>query len=189
MTKANNTNKSIVVDILTQSFFDNKSVNYIIKQDGNKQLRIQALMDYSYNLCSEFGNVYVNENSKACALVMYLDKKRTSFKSILWDIRFILQSIGIGNVKKTLQREAKIKKEHPLIPFTYLWFIGTEPSEQGNGIGTALMEQIISESEKLNRSIYLETSTCKNIPWYEKFGFQIYRELDFGYKLYCLRRE
>lgn len=189
MTKAINISKSNVINILTQSFLDNKSVNYIIRQDGKKQQRIQTLMGYSYNLCSEFGKVYVNENSKACALVIYPDKKRISIKSILWDMRFIHKSIGIGNIKKVLQREAIIKKEHPHIPFSYLWFIGTEPSAQGKGIGTALMKQIISESEKLNRPIYLETSTDKNIPWYQKFGFQIYRELDFGYKLYCLRRK
>lgn len=189
MTKTITINKSNVINILTQSFVDNKSVNYIIKQDSKKQQRIQTLMNYSYNLCSEFGKVYVNENSKAVALVMYPDRKRINLTSILWDIRFILKSIGIGNIKKAVKREAEIKRQHPQIPFTYLWFIGTEPSEQGNGNGTALIKQIISESEKLNRPVYLETSTIKNIPWYQKFGFQIYRELDFGYRLYCMRRE
>lgn len=189
MTKVDHCDKNRIIDILTQSFLDNKSVNYVIKQDSRRNQRIQALMDYSCNLCSEFGKVYVNESNKAVALVMYPDKKKASIKTVLWDLEFICKSTGVGNIKKALHREAKIKKEHPHIPFTYLWFIGTESSEQGKGIGTALMSQIISESEKLNRPIYLETSTDRNIPWYQKFGFQIYRELDFGYKLYCMKRE
>lgn len=189
MTKAKTTDKSRVINILTESFNDNQSVIYIIKQDSNRHHRIQALMNYSYKLCSKFGNVYVNESNNGCALVMFADKKKTTIKSILWDIQFVIKSIGIGNIKKALQREATIKKGHPSTPFTYLWFIGTDTSEQGKGIGTALMKQIISDSEKQHRPIYLETSTIKNIPWYQKFGFQIYRELDFGYRLYCMRRE
>lgn len=189
MIKATYTDKPLIVDILTQSFADNKSVNYIIKQGKYKNLRIQELMNYSYNLCSRFGKVYVNNGSKSCALVMFPDKKRTSLRTVLWDIQFIFKSIGIGNVKKALQREALIKKNHPHTPFTYLWFIGTAESEQGKGFATELMQQILSDSEKENRPVYLETSTLKNIPWYEKFGFKIYHGLDFGYKLYCMRRE
>jgi ribosomal protein S18 acetylase RimI-like enzyme len=71
----------------------------------------------------------------------------------------------------------------------YLWFIGVDPNEQHNGIGSALLNEVIREGTKKNRSIYLETSTLKNIPWYEKFGFKIYNELDLGYKLFFLRKE
>lgn len=189
MTKASYSDKSRVIDILTQSFADNNSVNYIIKKDKYKILRVQELMNYSYNLCSTFGKVYVNKDGNSCALVMFPDKKKTSLKSIFWDFRFILKSLGIGNIKKALQREAIIKKNHPHIPFTYLWFIGTAITEQGKGLGAELMQQILSDSEKENRPVYLETSTVKNIPWYEKSGFKVYREIDFEYKLYCMKRE
>jgi ribosomal protein S18 acetylase RimI-like enzyme len=189
MNKANYHDKSRLVDILTQSFKDNRSVNYIIKQDKYKLQRIDELMNYSFKLGNKFGKTYVSNDRNACAIVIYPDRKRTTSKSMLWDIQFILKSIGIGNIRKAIKREAAIKKFHPEIPFTYLWFIGTEPSEQGKGIGTALMKKIISESEKLNRPIYLETSTESNIPWYQKFGFKIYQELDFGYKLYCMKLE
>lgn len=181
--------KSRVVEILTQSFKDNKSVNYIVKQGSKKTQHIEALIGYSYDLCSEFGSVYVNKNKTACALILFPEKKKTTIKSILWDIRFVLKSIGISNIRKAIQRETIIKKQHPQHQFVYLWFIATEPSEQGKGVGTELMKLIIADAKQLNRPIYLETSTSKNIPWYESLGFKIYHELDFGYKLYCMRRE
>lgn len=190
MHKAKFGERKMVVDILTQSFKDNKSVNYIVKQGSKKFHSIEALMGYSYDLCSEFGSVYVNKNKSACALIiMFPEKKKTTVKSIIWDVRFIIKAIGIANVKKAIQREAIIKKHHPQHQFVYLWFIGTEPSEQGKGVGTELMKQIIADAQQLNRPIYLETSTSKNISWYESLGFKIYHELDFGYKLYCMRRD
>ena len=88
-----------------------------------------------------------------------------------------------------MSRESKINKLHPKEPFYYLWFIGVDPAEQDKGIGTALLNGIINEAKKKNRPIYLETSTLKNIPWYEKFGFTIYNKLDFGYELFCMKKE
>jgi hypothetical protein len=42
--------KSHVVDILAHSFIDNKSVNYIVKQDSKSFNRVRALMDYSFKV-------------------------------------------------------------------------------------------------------------------------------------------
>ena len=39
MIKAAKSDKHLIVDILTKSFDDNKSVNYIIKQDKNSDAR------------------------------------------------------------------------------------------------------------------------------------------------------
>ena len=87
-----------------------------------------------------------------------------------------------------MKRESEIKKLHPKELMYYLWFIGVDPMEQHQGIGSALMQDVIGESIKMKRSIYLETSTLKNLPWYEKFGFTIYNELDLDYKLYFMKK-
>lgn len=181
-------NKQLVIDILTSSFDTNKSVNYIIKQDNKRPNRIRDLMDYSYEICYNFGKVYLSDDIKACALVLFPDQKKTSLKSILLDVRLILQSIGIFNIGKTLQRESKIKEVQDKKTMYYLWFIGVDPASQGKGSGTKLMEELIAESEVMKRPICLETSTLKNLPWYKKFGFEIYHELDLNYKLFFLKR-
>jgi hypothetical protein len=38
------------------------------------------------------------------------------------------------------------------------------------------------------KAVYLETSTLKNIPWYQRFGFTIYQEIDMGYQLSFLTK-
>lgn len=189
MVKAKQTNKNLVVDILTKSFENNQSVNYIAKQDEKKLTRIRSLMDYSFEICYSFGDVFLSEDRKACALVLYPDKKKTTFKSILLDIKLILSCIGIENIKKALARESKIKQLQPKELMYYLWFIGVDPKYQNEGIGSILLNEIIEDSERKKRPIYLETSTLKNLPWYQKFGFQVYNELELSYKLFFLKRE
>lgn len=188
MNRARQYDKELVADILTKSFLDNRSVNYIIKQDGKREQRIKALMRYSFEVCYLFGDVFISEDKKSCALLIKPENKKLTLKSILLDIKLMFSVVGILNLKKVTRREAAIKKIHPETAIYYLWFIGVDPSHQNKGIGSKVLNQIIETGLSENRTICLETSTLKNIPWYEKHGFKIYHELDFGYKLYCLKK-
>ena len=189
MIRAQHTDKDLIVSILVSSFDDNKSVNYIIRQDSKRVERIKRLMEYSYDVCNLFGDIFLTEDKKGCALLILPDKKKTTIKSILLDAKFAFTCLGISNINRAMKREAKIKLMHPIGLLYYLWFIGVDSSNQNKGIGSQLLQDVISEGQKQNRTICLETSTLKNVPWYEKFGFSIYHKFDFGYKLYCLKRE
>ncbi len=189
MIKAKNTDKELVVAILSTSFANNKSVNYIIKQDQQRTKRIQKLMKYSFEVCFQFGKVFLSDDKKGCALIIFPDKKKTTVKSMLSDAGLIFSSIGIFNISKAMIRETRIKKLHPRELMYYLWYIGVEPSEQNKGIGGNLLKEVIEDANSMDRKIYLETSTLQNIPWYEKFDFKIYNELDFGYPLYFMKKE
>ena len=188
MIKAEYKDKEKIVDILAASFEENRSVNYIVKQDRKRAARIRKLMAYSFEICYLFGEVFITEDKKACALVLYPGKKKTTLKSIVLDIQLIFSCIGIENITKALEREKKIKKLQPTHVNYYLWFIGVDPNYQNQGIGSGLLENIIRHSEHKGSPVYLETSTIKNLPWYKKFGFQIYNELDISYNLFFLRR-
>lgn len=146
-------------------------------------------MDYSFEVCYLFGDVFLSNDKKACALVIYPDKKKTTLKSILLDVKLILSSVGLKNIKKAIARESMINKIQSKELKYYLWFIGVDPEYYNKGIGSILLDEIIEDSEHKKRPIYLETSMLKNLPWYEKFGFQIYHELDLSYKLFFLKRE
>ena len=188
MKRVDKNQKSLVVDILAKSFNDNKSVNYVVKQDDARQERIRGLMEYSFNICQAFGDVWIDDNGQACALVLYPDQKRTTFSAVLWDARLAVSVIGLNRVGQALSRESKIKSFHPKEHFSYLWFIGVPPESQNKGKGSQLLEEIIQVSEAKERPIFLETSVERNIPWYRKHGFEVFQTLDLGYTLYMLRR-
>jgi ribosomal protein S18 acetylase RimI-like enzyme len=180
--------KQLVIDILQKAFDDNKSVNYVVRQDDNRLARIRGLMEYSFNICNAFGEVWISEDNQACALILFPDKKRTSFRTLLWDLKLALSVIGIDRVNAVLKRESMIKSNHPKSPIAYLWFIGVNPKLQSKGIGSSFIREVIAECERKKRPIYLETSMERNIPFYKKFGFEIFQSLNLSYTLYQLRR-
>ena len=189
MINANPNDRTLVVNLLVQSFDDNQSVNYIVKQDDKRIQRIRVLMDYSFEICSLFGAIYLSNDKKACALIVFPDQKRTTLKSILLDLKLILFCVGLSGIKKALSRESLIKKIQPKEKMYYIWFIGTDKSNQHSGIGSKLLQEIIEDADSKKLPIYLETSTLKNLPWYERFGFEIYHKLKLSYTLYFLKRD
>jgi len=188
MRRAEQKDKRLVVDILSKSFDENKSVNYVVKQDANRQDRIRSLMEYSFNTCLSFGEIWISDDNMACALLLFPEMKKTTLRSILWDVNLATSAIGLSRVIDVLKRESLIKKNHPDKPFTYLWFIGVDPLAQKRGVGSKLLNEVIDMNAKKRRPIYLETSVSNNLSWYKKFGFEIYHKINLNYDLYLLRR-
>jgi ribosomal protein S18 acetylase RimI-like enzyme len=188
MKRAETKHKARVVEILSQSFEDNKSVNYVVKQDANRKDRIRGLMAYSFDVCNAFGEVWLSDDEQACALVLFPDKKKTTVESILWDAKLAVSVIGLRRVGQVLGREGKIKAYHPKQPFAYLWFIGVLPNSQNHGTGSDLLKWLINRYTQEGRPIYLETSVERNLPWYRNHGFEIFETLQLTYTLSLLRR-
>jgi GNAT superfamily N-acetyltransferase len=189
MIKAGSKDKDFIVNLLAEGFEENKSVNYIVAQGTKKKQRIKALMEYSFEICNRFGDIFINEDGSACALILYPDKKKTDLQTIALDIKLILRCIGLINIKKALHREKKINALHPDKNIFYLWYIAVNKNDQGKGIGSIFLKQICDYATFLNKDIYLETSTEQNISWYKKMGFELYKELDFTYTLSCFKKK
>jgi ribosomal protein S18 acetylase RimI-like enzyme len=187
MIKAVSKDKSLILDLLARSFKNNKSVHFITGNGPNQEKRIHALMDYSFEVCNLFGEIWLSDNRQACALILFPQLKRTTIKSIWLDIKLITNAIGLKGITKVLQRESGIKKIQPKISMTYLWFIGVDPAYQHHGTGSELLSAILANASKKDLPVYLETSTIENLPWYQRFGFEIYDQLILDYTLFFFK--
>jgi GNAT superfamily N-acetyltransferase len=188
MIKAKRKDKDVILKLLTDAFQDNLSVNYIVKQDDYKLKRIRALMDYSFEVCYLFGDIFLTEDHSACALILFPQLKKTTLFTIWLDIKLSFTAITLGGTFKAMERERKIKKIQPKQDMLYLWFIGVAPAEQHKGHGSSLLTDILEIANNLNLPVFLETSTLKNLSWYKRFGFEIYNKLDLGYSLFFLKK-
>jgi ribosomal protein S18 acetylase RimI-like enzyme len=74
-----------------------------------------------------------------------------------------------GEVFGLLER---MDRNHPAEPHWYLPMIGVEPAKQGNGHGTALLMRGLERCDDEDQLAYLESSSPKNIPLYERHGFE-----------------
>jgi ribosomal protein S18 acetylase RimI-like enzyme len=61
---------------------------------------------------------------------------------------------------------------HPQEPHWYLPFIGVDPLHQGKGYGAALLQHALAACDRDHALAYLESSNPRNIPLYERHGFE-----------------
>ncbi|HYN26508.1 MAG TPA: N-acetyltransferase, partial [Pyrinomonadaceae bacterium] len=71
-------------------------------------------------------------------------------------------------------------KYHPTEPHWYLPLIGVDPSQQGNGIGSALMKHALVPCDRDGTLAYLESSNPRNISLYKRHGFEVIGEIQVG---------
>ena len=70
-----------------------------------------------------------------------------------------------------------MKKHHPEEPHWYLAVIGSDPTVRGGGFGQALMRSRLDRVDAEHAPAYLESSNPVNVPYYERFGFEVTGEM------------
>lgn len=69
---------------------------------------------------------------------------------------------------------------HPKEPHWYLPLIGIDPAWQGQGIGSALMRHALAQADTDGLPAYLESSSPRNVPLYERLGFEVLGAIQVG---------
>jgi ribosomal protein S18 acetylase RimI-like enzyme len=68
-------------------------------------------------------------------------------------------------------------ERHPEEPHFYLAVLGTDPSRQGQGIGSALMRPVLEACDREGVPAYLESTRERNVDFYGRHGFRVSEEI------------
>jgi ribosomal protein S18 acetylase RimI-like enzyme len=76
-------------------------------------------------------------------------------------------------------------------PFWHLLVIGVAPAMQGRGIGSALMQPVLAQADRVRGPCFVETVQPRNQALYERHGFRLvwdHRDAESGLRLMSLVR-
>ena len=74
----------------------------------------------------------------------------------------------------------KVHKRHATQPHWQLLIVGVDPSLQGQGRGSAIVQEGLDQADQAAQPCYLDTSKTANLPFYEKLGFAVVEEAVLG---------
>jgi ribosomal protein S18 acetylase RimI-like enzyme len=93
----------------------------------------------------------------------------------------LLQHTGYAPVQKDVFAVfEQMAHYHPQEPHWFLPFIGVDPLQQGQGYGAALMQHALVPCDRDRTLGYLESSNPKNLPLYERYGFELLGTIQVG---------
>jgi GNAT superfamily N-acetyltransferase len=96
-----------------------------------------------------------------------------------------LGSLLLRTIPERMQEEMfavfeQMGSYHPTEPHWYLPLIGVDLAHQGKGHGSALLRHALATCDRNQQIAYLESSSPKNIPLYERHGFKLLGEVQVG---------
>ena len=180
MRKALKTDKKNIVEIIAESFDENPSVNWTVKQDKKRVKRYKRLAGLVFNRAFRRDAIYISSDNNG-VIIFY---KFCDFKDRMLDIIekaiMAFTVIGIFRAGEILNRESYIERQRPQDgKFIYVWFYGVRKSARGTGSQSASVElknHIFETAGKMKIPVLLETTIPINMKIYSRYGFHIYHE-------------
>jgi hypothetical protein len=193
MHRATKKDRIKVVRIIEESFKENPSVTWVVKNDNKKSQRLTYLAEYIFDLGLLKKGVYLSTDETAVAVCYKYNINVNFLIKYYYQIRLLCKAIGFRKVGSTLERQSYFKKHRRGEEnFLYFWVFGASDEGKGHGGAKELQSDIFQLSKDMNLPIYLETSVRKNKVVYERFGFSIYHTWhveEQGIDLWFMKRD
>lgn len=169
-----------VAQSLAEAFLEDPHFTYIIDQYGEERLKrlgqgIGAFLERNW---LPKGEVYTHDNQFGAAIWTPPGEWHDSPVEQLRLLPALAGKTGPGDVLRLLNvlrftegRHKKIERQRG--EHYYLAMLGVTPGWQGMGWGDELMRPILERCDEEGVPAYLEASTPRNVPLYERNGFQV----------------
>jgi GNAT superfamily N-acetyltransferase len=165
---------------LGRAFFDDPVMAWMLPNAGpraRKLPRIFATMTRHHHLAG--GGVEVALGDAGIGAAALWDPPGRATASRLEEMLMIpgfIRAFGSRVAVAQAAQEA-MHRVHPEEPHWYLAVIGSGPSVRGKGFGQALMRSRLDRVDAEHAPAYLESTKPDNVPYYQRFGFEVTGEI------------
>jgi GNAT superfamily N-acetyltransferase len=164
--------------MLARAFYDDPVASWAWRPDG---LRLAALERYQairlHHLIAE-ESVWTSPEHSCAALWSPPGRWR---KTLLQEAAYMPPFLPLRLLWRLPLVSAGwlgLERHHPAAPeHWYLAVLGTEPSRQGQGLGSTLLAPVLEQCDEQAIGAYLESSKESNIAFYARHGFRVTAEL------------
>jgi len=179
---------------LARAFADDPVMCWFLPDPHRRQERIEAFFR-DLELGGPFGRVgEVTTTADLDASAVWLPPERWRLP-VLDQLRMLpamIRIVSLRYIGSRLSGFRKVEQRHPASPaHWYLATLGTDPSRQGRGLGSALLADKLAHLDAEGIPSYLESSKERNVPFYERHGFVVTDTYDLpdGPRLWLMWRD
>ena len=166
-----------MVEQLVRSFGDDPVMHHVFRDPARRTDAMRAYFGTQIRAdYLRFGGVYTTDDHMGSAVWGPAGKPLMTGLAGIMTLRPVIPFVA-RHLLATLQVINLVESMHPHEPHWYLATLGTDPSVQGKGVGSALLAPVLTHCDRVGLPCYLESSKERNVPFYSRHGFTVVKEV------------
>jgi GNAT superfamily N-acetyltransferase len=166
-----------MVEALARAFHDDPVFRWLFPDDRRRMGQSRRYFAGRARILMASSEVYTVDGGAAAAMWARPGDWRDPPLAVLRQLLTLVPALG-RRLPRSLAGLHKIEERHPAHPHWYLAVLGTDPERQGEGIGSALLQPVLAECDRLEIPAYLETGRERNVHFYTRHGFRVTERID-----------
>ena len=163
---------------LARAFRDNPGMSWTFRDPRTRPGKLErGFVDYLRRIWLPRGECWTTHALDGAAL--WLPPGRWE---VPWQVQLALLPRVLASARleapRLMRYLALVEGKHPHEPHWYLAILGVDPSRQGRGFGSHLMQPVLERCDADGTPAYLETDTERNVQLYERHGFEVTEQFD-----------
>ncbi|MEL5953528.1 GNAT family N-acetyltransferase [Streptomyces sp. CLV115] len=183
------TDVPVAVDTLTRAFTGDPYIRHVIAADGHEE-RIRRFQELCLTrIGMVYGRVWVADEGRAVAVWSTADQDPSP---AFTEIGPLVDDLTGDRADAYEFAEQAVEPYRPHEPAWILNTVAVAPEAQGQGLGSAVLAPGIEAAALAGHPAFLETSTERNVVFYERLGFRVTVEVplpDGGPRTWCMRKD
>jgi GNAT superfamily N-acetyltransferase len=172
--KATPGDERAVTEVLRRAFDDDPVINWFLRQDADRAEAFRRFFQVSVGrMAMPHDEVHTTTPATRGAALWFppgtWQLGDDDVEALLPDLE---RCFG-GKLERSLEGMATITAHHPQEPHWYLLFLGVDPTLHNRGIGSTLLSSMLRRCDARGLPAYLEASSPRNVPLYERHGFVV----------------
>jgi ribosomal protein S18 acetylase RimI-like enzyme len=175
--------------MLARAFYDDPVTAWFYPDDARRMKHARRFFGIRLRQLAEQELIYTTPELSGAALWTRPGRWREDLRQSLMLLPML--PVLLPRIVRSTAAVREIERRHPPAPHYYLSVLGTEPKQQGGGIGSALLGPVLQRCDFDAMGAYLECSKEGNVEFYAGHGFTVTEriELPEGPPLWLMWRE
>jgi GNAT superfamily N-acetyltransferase len=164
-------------DLLARAFWDDPVMVHLLPDDASRYRRLVRFYAFALADGRRRGLVHTTDGLEAVTVWHAPGERRVTPTDVARAAPMGLQAFGPRRLRPAMDAFEAIGRHHPRHHHWYLALVASDPGCRGRGAAAALLEPVLARADDEGVPAYLESSKASNVPYYERFGFEVTEEL------------
>jgi GNAT superfamily N-acetyltransferase len=176
---ATRADRDLVVAVFVEGFVDDPLLRFFFPDDPTYPRFAATFFGFLVDLNLDGGEIFLAGSGQAAALWTPPGGPGLTGPQIAarWE-REVAPRLPDDALERLDRFEAAAERIAPPAGLRYLGVLATHPSHRHRGCARAVLAWVLERDDQDGVGVHLDTGTPDNLPFYERFGFEVHAETD-----------